>query len=500
MDSFESLGLSEPLARALSSFGFARPTPVQAAIVPLLLGRRDVFVESETGTGKTFGYLAPAYQVLLSGIGSPRRSGEPGILVAAPTQELAVQIGREADRLSAAAGLSLRVLVILGGTPLDKQAAKLREKPDIVVGTPGRLADLASVGKLRLSSLRFLVFDEADRLFAPEAAELSSALLKSSPDDCARAFVSATLPERFRKALRPLLRNVVEPRIEGDAVLSGNIEHWCFYCDGRKRLDFLRKFESSIRPERCLVFVSAASRVEGIAERLASIKLPVAAIHGGMDKEERRVALERFASGEIRYLITSDLGARGLDIAAVSHVLSLDLPEEPTIYTHRAGRTGRAGAAGLSVVLADGVELARASKIAVRGGFVFRCKALERGSVLEPTPEDFFALAHAAEDEKHAARAARAFDGERREPTRFKRAPAADGHREPRGGSGDTRRPSGDARRPSGDARRPASDARPGTRGHSREKGESQFPMRPKAPREANRTPRAPRGGAKRPS
>ena len=367
MDSFESLGLAEPLAAALSSFGFAAPTRIQALAAPLLLARRDAFLESETGTGKTFAYLAPAFQVLLSGIGTGRRSGEPGMLIITPTQELAVQIGREADKLAAAAGLLLRTVVLLGGTPLDKQAAKLRERPDIVVGTLGRLVDLISVGKLKLASLRFLVLDEADRLFAPETEERALGLIKSTPDECARILVSATLPEKMRRAARPFLRDAVEPQAESDSVLSGNIEHWCFYCDGRKRLDFVRKFEAAVRPERCLVFMSAAARVELATERLASIGLPVAAIHGGMEKEDRRVAIDRFASGEVRYLLTSDLGARGLDIPAVSHIISLDLPDEPTVYTHRAGRTGRAGAKGVSIVLADGVELKRASKVATKG-------------------------------------------------------------------------------------------------------------------------------------
>ena len=175
--------------------------------------------------------------------------------------------------------------------------------------------------------------------------------------------MSATIPERIRRELRPLLRDAVEISPTGEAVLSGSIEHWCFYCDGRKRLDFARRFEAAVRPERCLVFLSMATRVEKAASALASLGLPVGAIHSGMDKETRRVALERFAAGTLRYLLTSDLGARGLDIPGITHILSLDLPEEPTIYTHRAGRTGRAGARGVSIVLADAVELSRASKI-----------------------------------------------------------------------------------------------------------------------------------------
>jgi superfamily II DNA/RNA helicase len=411
MESFSRLGLAEPLAAALDSFGFASPTPVQTQAVPMILSRRDAIIESETGTGKTFAYLAPAFQLV--SVLERRGVGEPGVIVAAPTQELAVQIGRESERLAKAAGLSLRTVVLLGGTALEKQAVKLKAKPEIVVGTLGRLADLVALGKLRTTSLKLLVLDEADRLFANETEELARSLLKSAPPSCTRVLVSATIPERIRRELRPLLRDAVEISPTGEAVLSGSIEHWCFYCDGRKRLDFARRFEAAVRPERCLVFLSMATRVEKAASALASLGLPVGAIHSGMDKETRRVALERFAAGTLRYLLTSDLGARGLDIPGITHILSLDLPEEPTIYTHRAGRTGRAGARGVSIVLADAVELARASKIATKGGFVFRCKVLEEGKVLEPTSEEFFSRAKAFEEQRTAAKASHVADGDR---------------------------------------------------------------------------------------
>jgi superfamily II DNA/RNA helicase len=404
MEFFTRLGLAEPLAEALASFGFDTPTPVQIDAIPVLLSRRDALIESETGTGKTFAYLAPAFQLV--SVLERKGVGEPGAIIVAPTQELAVQIGRESERLAKAAGLSLKTVVLLGGTPLEKQAAKLKAKPEIIVGTLGRLADLVALGKLRTSSLKVLVLDEADRLFSNETEDLARALLKSAPSACTRVLVSATIPERLRREMRPLLRDAAEICPEGETVMSGSIEHWCFYCDGRKRLDFARRFEAAIRPERCLMFLSMASRVEKAGLALAALGLPVGAIHSGMDKETRRVALERFSKGELRYLLTSDLGARGLDIPGITHVLSLDLPEEPTVYTHRAGRTGRAGATGVSIVLADGIELARASKIATKGGFVFRCKVLEAGKILEPTSEEFFARAGSAEEQRMAARVA----------------------------------------------------------------------------------------------
>lgn len=432
MDSFSSLGLDEPIAKALSSLGFAAPTAVQAEAIPALLAGRDILMESETGTGKTFAYLAPALKLLAD----RQAKGPPLVLVAAPTQELAVQIGKEASRLAAAAGMELRSVVLLGGSPLSRQAGLLHGSPGLVIGTLGRLADLVAMGALRLGGLGLLVLDEADRLLAPETEDAALALLGKAPKGCIRALVSATLPNRVRDKAAPFLKEPVDVAVAADrAVISGDIEHWCFFCDGRKRLDFLRRLEAALKPKRCLVFTSQASRVETVAGRLEALGLPVAGIHARLDKEERRVALEKFSEGRLRYLVTSDLGARGLDIPGLTHVVSLDLPEEPTVYIHRAGRTGRAGAKGVSIVLADGVELRRASKLAVKEGFVFRCKFLEGGKILEPMPEEFFERAERAERQKGERRAER----EARKDGDLDR-PAAEGRgRRPEAGAG--RRP-----------------------------------------------------------
>ncbi len=401
MDAFTGLGLPEAIATGLSSLGFAAPTPVQTQAIPALVAGRDILMESETGTGKTFAYLAPAMAICAEAKGK----SPPLVLVAAPTQELAVQIGRESERLAKACGITLRSVVILGGTPLSRQAGLLHGGPSLLVGTLGRLADHVALGTIKTATLRLLVLDEGDRLLAPETEEAVIKLLSKVPRTCTRAIVSATLPKRARDKAAPFLRDPLEVAVAADrAVIAGDIEHWAFYCDGRKRLDFLRRLEAAIKPERCLVFLSAAARVESVAERLEAMGLPVACMQARLNKEDRRVALERFAEGRIRYLVTSDLGARGLDIQGLSHVVSLDLPEEGTVYIHRAGRTGRAGAKGISIVLADDVELQRASRLAVREGFVFRCKLLEGGEVLEPPTVEFFARVERAELEKAAHR------------------------------------------------------------------------------------------------
>ncbi len=411
MQSFSALGLPESIATALTGLGFAAPTAIQAEAIPSLLAGRDLFMESETGTGKTFAYLAPILTRISEDSAKSERGKGPLALVAAPTQELAVQIGREAEKLARAAGIEAGVAVILGGSPLARQEAALHKGPSLVVGTLGRLADLASVKVLKTGRLRFLVLDEADRLFAKETEELTSKLLDAVPRNVVRILASATLPERTKRLAAPWLREPAHAKGAAPTVLSKDIEHWCFYCDSRKRLDFLRRFEASLRPARCLVFHSNAARLGAALETLDSLGIEVEAISARLDKEARHVALDRFSRGEVRWLLTSDLGARGLDIPAVSHIISLDLPEEPTVYVHRAGRTGRAGAKGISIILADGFELDRAAKLARRGDFVFRTKVLREGKVFEPEPEEFFALAEAAEAQRRESRAKRAAEG-----------------------------------------------------------------------------------------
>ena len=402
MKDFAALGLHDSVAKGLAALGFAGPTEVQAKAIPAILAGKDLLMESETGTGKTFAYLSPAF----SAIASMPEGGPKGpiALIAAPTQELAVQIGREAEKLAKASLIDVEVAVLLGGSPIARQEAQLKRGPRLIVGTLGRLADLAFARALKLGSIRYLILDEADRLLAKETEELCGRLLEAAPRSASRILASATLPARTRAIAAPWLREPVVVEATSTAVLGGDIEHWVFYCDSRRRPDFMRRFEAAVSPRRCLVFHSNASRLDKLLETLQSFSLPIAAISSRRDKEDRRVALERFTKGELRYLLTSDLGARGLDIADISHVISLDLPEEPTVYTHRAGRTGRAGAKGVSIVLADAVELKRASRFAQRGEFVFRTKVLREGTIFEPPVEEFFAMVEKSEEDRRSAR------------------------------------------------------------------------------------------------
>ncbi|HWP69212.1 MAG TPA: DEAD/DEAH box helicase, partial [Rectinemataceae bacterium] len=296
------------------------------------------------------------------------------------------------------------VLTLLGGSPLSRQEAALKKKPHIVVGTPGRTADLVRMRFLKLANLNYLVLDEADRLFSQEYRESVASIAEASPPNCCKVLASATITPSTRKQAKAFLKSPESLDLLEEGVLSRDIEHWVFYVEQRKRIDFIRKLEAVLHPAKCLVFASTGDMVVKTAEHLAEIGLPADSILSKQEKEHRRVAIERFENGSLRYLVTTDLGARGLDIAGITHIISLDFPEDGSGYIHRAGRTARAGEKGVSIVLGDGWDIRNASKVAVERNFVFRTKVLAAGAILEPPVEDFFAIVEAGEAEKREFR------------------------------------------------------------------------------------------------
>lgn len=411
------LGLNDALAKAFVALGFEDPTEIQKLAIPAMLAGRDAYVSSATGTGKTFAYLAPILDSIRSA--QDAAAGAVQAIVVAPTHDLAAQIEREAGRLAEAAGLELRSMCALGSVPLKRQLSRLADKPQLIVGSAGRIRDLALGRYIDLSSCRWAVLDEADRLFENEAIDVTAELLSALPDGCGRLLVSASLPnrtvERSAAWFRDPLRIVVDP----SEALRTTIEHWCFHSASRSKLDFLRRFEAAVKPERCLLFASSNASIFNIQKRLDYLGFPAVVLKSDKEGEERKNALAEFSSGAARWMITTDLGARGLDLPDVSHVISFDLPEEPTVYMHRAGRTGRAGKRGVSVTLADLVELKRASKIAVRYGFSFVCKILDSGIVHDIEPENFFAIA----EEEEAARKDVKLEGTKRPESGRRRRP-----------------------------------------------------------------------------
>ncbi len=341
---FQELGVADDLAAALTKQAITEPTPIQSAAFAPLREGRSAYLNAETGTGKTLAYLLPLFERL--------DAQEPAaqLAVVAPTHELALQIQRQCCTLAQNAGRPLRTLLLVGGTPLDRQIEKLKTKPQIVVGTSGRLRELIALRKLKAHRLACVVLDEADRLLAAESEPEIRELLRMAPRELQLVFVSATAQaesDAAAAALAPghlMLRTAAAP-------VNAAIEHLGLVCEERDKPDILRSLFHALKAERMLVFVHRATTAEAVAAKLAYHRVAVARLDGASDKRERQQAMEAFRSGRAHVMLASDVAARGLDIPGVTHVVNLDVPTLSKAYLHRVGRTARAGASGVAITL-----------------------------------------------------------------------------------------------------------------------------------------------------
>ena len=408
MNDFTELGVSPAFTKRLAGRAITRPTAVQRITIPPLLEGESVVFRSATGTGKTFAYLVPAIQRLLenrfSSNAPPLPYFGPEVLVCAPTLELCSQIKNEADFLletdgadnpggKTGAGKTPGIALLIGSVNLNRQIDGLRKtKPLIAVGNPGRLLLLAKMGKLSFRGLRFLVMDEADRLTAPECrdemAELAGAIAggggRENREPLTVAACSATVSTKTGEYLRPLLDGAKLLETDAQEILRERIEHWAVFSEGRRKTKTLVSFLAAVKPKKVLVFTGRSYDAGKIVSALHLRKIAAAGLFSGMNKEERKTALERFRSGKAAVLVSSDLAARGLDIPSISHVVALDLAENPDAYVHRAGRTGRAGNHGIMVCIGDEVEMHRLAALEKRLGITVYPKELYGGRLCVP--------------------------------------------------------------------------------------------------------------------
>ncbi|MCX8013381.1 MAG: DEAD/DEAH box helicase, partial [Rectinema sp.] len=283
MEEFLSLGLAPAVAAAMTQLGCKIPTAVQRQAIPAILASRDLIMQSETGTGKTFAYLAPILTRLISAPSagpepemnsgsaaarSPRHARWPFAVIVCPTQELAVQVARQAAKLCHAAHLEATSLALLGGTHFSRQKEELKSHPALLTGTPGRLADLVRLSFFDIRNAAFIVLDEADRLFAREYRESVEFLLQHASRKAVKILASATIPAGTRSLASAWLQTPTVVDLAGEGILSEAIEHWVFYEEHRKKTALLKKILSAIRPSRCLIFASDSYRVQKVAALL----------------------------------------------------------------------------------------------------------------------------------------------------------------------------------------------------------------------------------------
>lgn len=372
---FNALGMSPAWVDALAAGGISEPTQIQQRAIPVVMEGRDTYVSSETGTGKTLAYLLP----LLEHLDAAAKTLQVMVLV--PTHELALQIQQQMRTLMQAAGSDIRSQVLVGGTSLRRQQEQLKAKPHLIAGTPERVLELVNTHKLKVHTVKCVVIDEADRMLTDPALGIVQAILHATPGRRQLVFVSATQQAQSRQQADTLAQNLTMVDTGGDRV-SGTIEHLYIITEERKKTELLRRLIHAIMPERALVFVHRNARVEELADKLAFHKVRVVWIHGAASKIERQNALSAFRSGAAQVLISSDLSARGMDLPGVTHVFNLDPPTQSQGYLHRAGRTGRAGTQGCSVLLLDPREMRLVARYTRELGIELQPIRLERGAVV----------------------------------------------------------------------------------------------------------------------
>jgi ATP-dependent RNA helicase RhlE len=351
---FASLGLSEPLCRALAAQDYVTPTPIQAEAIPHLLAGRDLLGIAQTGTGKTAAFALPILQ-RLSASHTARAPKSVRALVLAPTRELAVQIGES----FAVYGrhMHFKTEVILGGVGQGAQVKALARGVDILVATPGRLLDLAQQHHVRLDQVTHFVLDEADRMLDMGFIRDVRKIVALLPKQRQSLLFSATMPKDVEELAAGLLRNPARVEVTPKKVTVDLIEQRVMFADmeGKRRL--LLDLLADKALERVIVFTRTKHRANRISDVLEGAGIQADAIHGNKSQNARQRALERFRTGEARVLVATDIAARGIDIDGITHVINFELPNEPESYVHRIGRTARAGATGVAISLCDATEM-----------------------------------------------------------------------------------------------------------------------------------------------
>jgi ATP-dependent RNA helicase RhlE len=355
--SFQSLGLSEPVLKAIQKKGYDTPSPIQAKAIPPVLEGKDVLASAQTGTGKTAGFTLPLLHLLSE---NPKEKYRPiRALILTPTRELAAQVHANVKEYSEF--LNLRSTVIFGGVNQKPQAAIIRQGIDILVATPGRLIDLENQGLLSLKRVEIFVLDEADRMLDMGFLRDIERVMKLMPDKRQNLMFSATFSKDIKKLAYTILNNPVQVEATPENTAVEIIEQKVYRVAKEKKTGLIIKLISEGNWKQVLVFNRTKHGANKLCKNMISAGVSAAAIHGNKSQGARTKALAGFKNGSVRVLVATDIAARGLDIPLLPHVINFELPNISEDYVHRIGRTGRAGASGeaISLVSADETSFLR---------------------------------------------------------------------------------------------------------------------------------------------
>ncbi|WP_404377018.1 DEAD/DEAH box helicase [Vreelandella aquamarina] len=343
--SFGDLALLPAVLSAVEAQGYEIPSPIQAQTIPALLEGRDMLGQAQTGTGKTAAFALP----LLSRLDMQRR--EPQVLVLAPTRELAQQVAVSFSKYGQNLQ-GLEVATLCGGQEYREQLGALKRGAQVVVGTPGRVIDHLDRGSLKLDGLSALVLDEADEMLRMGFIDDVKRVVADTPKDAQRVFFSATLPTEIERIVNRYLVNPVKVAIESRTTTGENIEQRLVRVDGGAKLEALSRILEVEPVDAAIVFVRTRAACTTLVEQLTARGVNAAGLSGDLDQSLRERTITRLKRGKVDVLIATDVAARGLDVPRITHVINYDLPQDAEAYTHRIGRTGRAGRSGIAITFA----------------------------------------------------------------------------------------------------------------------------------------------------
>jgi len=340
---FTDLNLRPELVQAVAALGYTEPTPIQAALIPVMLIGADVIGQAQTGTGKTAAFALP----ILHNVQSGERHVQA--LVLCPTRELALQVAGAITEYGK--GQEVRVLAVYGGQPYGPQISRLNRGVDVVVGTPGRLIDLMERNAITINHVKTVVLDEADEMLSMGFIEDIEIILAETPQERQTALFSATLPGPIRRLADKYMRQPQSIQVQREQVTVAAIEQRYYLVNQADKLAALTRLFEIEPVTSALIFVRTRAGTGELAIELTRRGFPAESLNGDLTQEARERTLNRFRQNQVKVLVATDVAARGLDIDDISHVFNYDLPDDPEIYIHRIGRTGRAGKTGIAIAL-----------------------------------------------------------------------------------------------------------------------------------------------------
>jgi len=342
---FNEMGLSAEIQSAIEDLGFVQPTPIQEKVVPFLLeSRQDMVAIAQTGTGKTAAFGLPIIQQ----IDLQKKSVQ--VLILSPTRELAMQIGSDLENYSKNLG-KIKIAVVYGGSDIRKQISDIENGAQIVVGTPGRTLDVIKRKKLKVNEIRWVVLDEADEMLSMGFKDDLDAILETSPAEKQTLLFSATMPQEIVQISKKYMNNIFEISVGKKNTGTADVEHHYYVIQAKDRYIALKRV-ADINPNIYgIIFCRTRIETKEVADKLMEDGYNADALHGDLSQSQRDFLMSRFRSKHLQMLVATDVAARGLDVNDLTHVINYNLPDDPEIYVHRSGRTGRAGKKGISITL-----------------------------------------------------------------------------------------------------------------------------------------------------